>query len=224
MSDPPVLLIVAKAPVPGLAKTRLATDVGAGVAADLAAACLLDTLDAARATGWPVVVALTGDLSLSARRDAVRDALLEVLVISQRGQTFGARLAAAHTDAASACPGATGILQIGMDTPQVDVTRLEAAHRLMRAYGSVLGPAPDGGWWLLGLADACAAGSLAEVPMSRRDTCASTVEALHRSGLTPAFADALDDVDWASDAEKVAHTHPQLRFATAWRATLVPTS
>jgi glycosyltransferase A (GT-A) superfamily protein (DUF2064 family) len=224
MTDPPVLLIVAKAPVPGLAKTRLAAAVGASAAADLAAACLLDTLDAARATGWPVVVALTGHLGVSARRDAVCDALLGCLVVPQRGPTFAARLAAAHADAASACPDAAGVLQIGMDTPQAGATQLEAAHRLMSAHGSVLGPAPDGGWWLLGLADAAAADCLADVPMSRRDTCTSTMRALRGRGLTPAFTDALDDVDWASDAEKVARTHPRLRFAAAWRATLVPTS
>jgi glycosyltransferase A (GT-A) superfamily protein (DUF2064 family) len=224
MTDSPVLLIVAKAPVPGLAKTRLAAAVGASAAADLAAACLLDTLDATRATGWPVVVALTGDLDMSARRDAVCEALLGVLVVPQRGPTFAARLAAAHADAATACPDAAGILQIGMDTPQAGAAHLEAAQRLMRAHGSVLGPAPDGGWWLLGLADAAAADCLADVPMSRRDTCASTVQALRGRGLTPAFADTLEDVDQASDAERVAHIHPRLRFAAAWRATSVSAS
>jgi glycosyltransferase A (GT-A) superfamily protein (DUF2064 family) len=222
MTGPPVLLIVAKVPVPGLAKTRLAAAVGARTAANMAAACLLDTLDAARATGWPVVVAMTGDLSRSARGDAVRDALLDLVVVPQRGSTFGARLAAAHLDAADACPEAAGILQIGMDTPQVGVAHLEAAHRLMTAHGSVLGPSPDGGWWLLGLADATAADCLADVPMSRRDTCTSTAQALRRRGLVPAFTDALNDVDWVSDADKVANTHSRLRFAAAWRATLAP--
>jgi glycosyltransferase A (GT-A) superfamily protein (DUF2064 family) len=224
MTNPPVLLIVAKAPVPGLAKTRLAAAVGGSAAADLAAACLLDTFDAARATGWPVVVALTGDLGQSARRDAVRDALLGFLVVPQRGPTFAARLAAAHADAASSCPDAAGVVQIGMDTPQAGAAHFEAAHRLMRAHGSVLGPAPDGGWWLLGLADPAAADCLAGVPMSRRDTCTSTEQALRGLGLTPVFADALQDVDQASDAEHVAHAHPRLRFAAAWRATLVSPS
>ena len=60
---PVTLLVVSKAPVPGLAKTRLAVAVGEVAAADIAAATLLDTLDAVAAT--PVqarVVALTGDL------------------------------------------------------------------------------------------------------------------------------------------------------------------
>ena len=46
MTVPVTVLVVAKAPVPGLAKTRLARTLGAETAADLAAAALLDTLDA----------------------------------------------------------------------------------------------------------------------------------------------------------------------------------
>ena len=60
---PVVALVVAKAPVPGLAKTRLAASIGDRAAADIAAAALLDTLDAVAAA--PVqarVVAMTGDL------------------------------------------------------------------------------------------------------------------------------------------------------------------
>ena len=49
MTVPVTVLVVAKAPVPGLAKTRLARTLGAEAAADLAAAALLDTLDAVAA-------------------------------------------------------------------------------------------------------------------------------------------------------------------------------
>ena len=64
---PVTLLVVAKAPEPGRAKTRLAATVGDRVAAEIAAAALLDTLDAVAAA--PIagrVVALTGDLDAAA--------------------------------------------------------------------------------------------------------------------------------------------------------------
>ncbi|EUA53292.1 hypothetical protein I550_4928 [Mycobacterium intracellulare 1956] len=58
---PVTLLVVAKAPEPGRAKTRLAASVGDRVAAEIAAAALLDTLDAvADAPVAARVVALTG--------------------------------------------------------------------------------------------------------------------------------------------------------------------
>jgi hypothetical protein len=218
MSDAPVLLIVAKAPVAGLAKTRLAADVGEHAAADLAAASLLDTLGAARATGWPVAVALTGDLSQAARQEQVRAALLACTLMAQRGSTLGERLAAAHADTAHAYRTAPGVLQIGMDTPQVGAEDLRAAFRLLTAYGSVLGPTSDGGWWALGLVDAQAASCLVDVPMSREDTLRSTAAALRQRGMTPAFAGSLVDVDGVSDARQVAHYHPELLFSAAWRA------
>ena len=67
-SLPVTVLVVAKAPVPGMAKTRLAEAVGPDTAADIAAAALLDTLDAVAAA--PVtgrVVAMTGDLDAASR-------------------------------------------------------------------------------------------------------------------------------------------------------------
>ena len=70
---PVVVLVVAKAPVPGQAKTRLAASVGDQAAADIAAAALLDTLDAvAEAPVAARVVALTGDLDDASAGDEIR--------------------------------------------------------------------------------------------------------------------------------------------------------
>ena len=74
--DGAVVLVMAKAPVPGFAKTRLAATVGAKAAADLATDSLLDTLAAAAGTGWPVVVAFTGELDSVPRAGELRQALL----------------------------------------------------------------------------------------------------------------------------------------------------
>ena len=98
---PVTLLVVAKAPEPGRAKTRLAATVGDRVAAEIAAAALLDTLDAVAAA--PVaarVVALTGDLDAAADAAEIRQRLASFTVIPQRGDDFAARLANAHADAA----------------------------------------------------------------------------------------------------------------------------
>lgn len=120
-SIPVTILVVAKAPVPGLAKTRLAATLGDHGAADLAAAALLDTLDAVAAT--PVaarVVALTGDLDAACRAAAIRDRLGVFTVIDQRGEDFACRLANAHADAAAAV-GARPVLQIGMDLSLIHI-------------------------------------------------------------------------------------------------------
>ena len=103
---PVVVLVVAKAPVPGQAKTRLAAAVGDQAAADIAAAALLDTLDAVAAA--PVaarVVALTGELDAASAPTRSAARLADFTVVAQRGDDFAARLANAHVDAAAAAGG-----------------------------------------------------------------------------------------------------------------------
>lgn len=209
-------LVVAKAPVPGLAKTRLAATVGDERAADIAAAALLDTLDAvASAPFTEQVVALTGDLSLAARSDEIRSRLSEFTVIGQRGDDFGHRLANAHADTATAA-GAQPVLQIGMDTPQVSVDLLTDCAGKLSTGTAVLGPARDGGWWLLGVSDAALAGCLTEVPMSRSDTGAQTAAALENAGARVVYAAELADVDTIDDIAIVRTAcRPASRFALA---------
>lgn len=118
MSDT-ALLVVAKAPEPGLAKTRLSPPASADEAAGIAAASLLDTLRAVRAVPDSAgVVAWTGELACALRREEIAAALNGLSVVPQRGDDFGARLAAAHADVAEVLPHRP-VVQIGMDTPQV---------------------------------------------------------------------------------------------------------
>ncbi|KUI44233.1 glycosyltransferase involved in cell wall biogenesis [Mycobacterium sp. IS-1590] len=210
------VLVVAKAPVPGLAKTRLAATIGDVAAADLAAAALLDTLDAVAAT--PVghrVVAMTGDLRHGSRGDEIVSRLDKFTVIPQRGADFAERLANAHTDAATGNP----VLQIGMDTPQVSAGLLaECCHELMRA-DAVLGPASDGGWWVLGVSHPSMAECLRSVPMSRSDTGALTLAALRDNGVDVKTVDELADFDTIDDIDAVrSRCAPNSRFARAVEA------
>jgi hypothetical protein len=207
---------MAKAPVPGEAKTRLApvfTPVGA---ADLAAAALLDTLDAVRSSDVAArVVALSGDLSAACRGEEILRALDGFVVIPQQGATFADRLVRAHHDSARE---GFPVLQIGMDTPQVTGSVLSGAvdELLVDGVEAVLGMATDGGWWALGVTDPAAAAVLAQVPMSRDDTGVLTREALERLGLVVGGLPVLADVDTPEDARAVAGAmDPDARFPQA---------
>jgi len=212
------LLVVAKAPVAGRAKTRLAATVGDQVAAEIAAAALLDTLDAVVAT--PVatrVVALTGRLDGAAEADEIRRRLASFDVIGQRGNDFGDRLANAHTDAAAV--DGHPVLQIGMDTPQVTAELLGDCARRLGETSAVLGLACDGGWWALGVRSPALAGCLRDVPMSQPDTGALTLKALRGNGVDVALLDELADFDVADDVAAVRAVCPSgSRFAHVTRA------
>lgn len=213
---PVTVLVVAKAPEPGRAKTRLAATVGDHVAADIAAAALLDTLDAVAAA--PVVarvVALTGDLGAAARAGELRQRLESFAVIPQRGNDFADRLANAHADAGEGYP----VLQIGMDTPQVTAELLaDCARRLLDAP-AILGLAHDGGWWALGVAAAAMAECLRGVPMSQADTGELTLKALRDNGIGVTEVRRLADVDVVADIAAVRDAcGPASRFARVTRA------
>jgi len=211
------LLIVAKAPVAGMAKTRLGAVLGARRAARVAAAALLDTLDAVLGVPGAVpVVAMTGDLEEAERGAEVAEALARCTVIPQRGKDFAERLANAHGDAGTLHPGRS-VFQIGMDTPQLSPEFLGAAVEALHRPGvdAVLGPAVDGGWWALGLRMPTWARVLRWVPMSRSDTGERTLAALRGAGLRVDPLPELSDVDTMADALRVAQIVPRGRFAAA---------
>jgi glycosyltransferase A (GT-A) superfamily protein (DUF2064 family) len=216
-------LVVAKAPVPGEVKTRLGADVGHGAAARLAAAALLDTLDAMEeAFGVDLChVAVTGDMARAADGDEIRDRLVTWRLHDQRGDGLAERLANAHADVAATGPG--GVVQVGMDTPHVTGPLLADVAGMLDARTAVLGPAEDGGWWVLALADPGQARALDGVPMSTEGTCKATEAALVASGLEVAHARVLCDVDTVVEAEAVAVDAPWTRFARLWDVEVRPT-
>ena len=212
-----VLLVVAKAPVAGFAKTRLAPAVGARHAARLAAAALLDTVDCVRAVPDIVpVCALTGDLDAAERSAELVTALADCVVLPQRGKDFADRLANAHADVATHFPGSP-VLQVGMDTPQLRPSLLTGALTRLAEFDAVLGPAADGGWWALGLRQPSDAHVLRDVPMSRTDTGERTLFALRGLGLRVSHLPVMSDVDTVADAAGVAARIPASRFAHAFR-------
>lgn len=205
-------LVVAKAPVAGEVKTRLGATVGMTGAAELAAAALLDTVEACAAAFGvgSCHLALAGDLVGAVAEQDLTRALEGWGVRPQRGDGLGERLAQAHADV----PGP--VVQVGMDTPQVTPALLREVALGLDEHDAVLGPAADGGWWVLALRDPRHARVLAGVPMSTATTYDDTRAALAGAGLVVAACPELRDVDDADDAAVVAAQAPHTRFARMW--------
>ncbi|MGV9713150.1 TIGR04282 family arsenosugar biosynthesis glycosyltransferase [Gordonia sp. NPDC003424] len=220
------VLVIAKAPVAGEAKTRLAPRFGPRGAAQLAAAALIDTLSTAlHVPHSEVVIAHTGDFAAAERRDELDGLLPSCIRIEQRGESFGERLANAHLD--TTAMGFDRLVQIGMDTPQLTAStladalaELDPAHRRC-----VLGDAADGGWWAFGTALARGARSLANVPMSQADTARRTRTTLSRSGLRVHRLATMTDVDHPADVDEVARLcAPDSAFARTAAAVTTSTA
>ncbi|MCI0650429.1 MAG: TIGR04282 family arsenosugar biosynthesis glycosyltransferase [Planctomycetes bacterium] len=143
----PVVLLFAKLPLAGHAKTRLAREIGADRAAEFAAAFLADTwsrvLEWGRAPIW-----LCGDA-----RDGTpfRPHLHAPLghYLAQGTGDLGARLARGFRIAFSR--GASAAIAIGADTPHLPLARLDDAIAALARGSAALGPARDGGFYLLAL-------------------------------------------------------------------------
>ena len=207
------VLLVAKAPVAGQVKTRLGARIGADRAAGLAAAALLDTIEACRAAGAEGHLSLAGDLDDAVEGEAISAALAGWTISPQRGDGFAQRLVNAHTDA-----GHGPVVQIGMDTPHVTAAALTAVTDALDQHDAVLGPALDGGWWALARRDPHVVRHVARVRMSTDTTFVDTRRALQLAGCRVGEAAAMTDVDTVADADLVAVLAPGTRFAQAWLA------
>ena len=120
----------------------------------------------------------------------------------------------ANAFADTRCPGVPTVL-VGMDTPQLTPSVLAAAAHLVDV-DATLGPAVDGGWWVLGLRDSAHAEVLADIPTSTATTGADTLAALRRRGLRVALLPRLRDVDTVADLPPVvAACPPGSRFVAA---------
>lgn len=144
---PTRILIFAKAPVRGFAKTRLIPALGAQGAADLARRLLLHCVDQA-------VKAHVGTVELCVTPDPDQEcwqalALPDVVVWSSQGQgDLGERMARAT--ARTINRGESAIL-IGTDCPALSALNLLHASQLLQRKDVVMTPTFDGGYALLGL-------------------------------------------------------------------------
>lgn len=200
------LLVIAKEPVPGRVKTRLTPPCTPRQAAGLAAASLADTLHTVAA-----LPARRRVLVLSGRPGPwlPDDAGFEVVPQVEGG--LDERIAAAF----AGCDGPA--LLVGMDTPQLTAAHLAGALARdgFRRYDAWFGPALDGGFWALGLAQPDPSLVLG-VPMSTDRTGAVQRTRLLDAGLRVGDLPALRDVDTATDAAAIAADAPGGRFAAAY--------
>ena len=136
------IAIFARAPLPGKAKTRLIPLLGRDDAARFHAALLRDTLRKVKALAGPFTRYLFYDGPRFPEKPA------GYLRVPQRGPDLGHRLENAFRTLLRRHPYA---VVIGTDSPLLPPQILREAWRELRVCDAVLGPCPDGGYYLIGL-------------------------------------------------------------------------
>jgi glycosyltransferase A (GT-A) superfamily protein (DUF2064 family) len=201
------VIVLAKRPRAGYVKTRMVPQLSFEAAAEVAAAALRDTLATVGAGGFKRCV-------LSFDGDPLGWLPAGWLLHRQPEGDLDKRIVAA-VETASDGP----VLLVGMDTPQLSARALRAFDPVR--YDACLGMATDGGYWVIGFANAWdAEAAVLGVPMSVASTGAEQLRRLEALGLRVQLLDELTDVDTVEVARRVAAEAPETEFARTLRALL----
>ena len=143
MAPADVLVVMARQPVPGAVKTRLARHVGADAACALYRAFLTDIAAGLGAGPWRLTWAVTpADADLRPIVGAGSDCF------PQRGADLGERMASCFDDLFGG--GAARVVMIGADVPHLGASAVAAAFAALDTADVVLTPTRDGGYCLVG--------------------------------------------------------------------------
>lgn len=186
MPAPPTLVLFAKFPVPGYAKTRLIPAVGAQGAAKVHRHLTERTVATLLASGAPVEVRYAG-----ASEQDFRDWLGEAVALAR--QVEGG-LSERLIDAGRTAPH----IFLGADTPELTTEIINDAITALASHDVVIGPAEDGGYYLIGMATAQPA-LLTDMPWSTPAVFADTIRRSEVLGLSVAILPMLSDCDTPSD-------------------------
>jgi len=186
------VVVFARPPVPGRVKTRLAQDLGPEAATAVYRALLDHTLEQARVSGLAVALALTEPLEPGSSWVPPAG----VTVVLQAPGDLGTRMRRAFTE--RFLLGSAAVLLVGSDLPELSPTRLQEAAAALGRAPVVLGPAADGGYWLVGQR-APGVDLFAGVPWSSPRTLAATRARLRALGVVHQELATLRDLDTQAD-------------------------
>ena len=196
--------VLARAPIPGEAKTRLIPTLGADGAAKLQSWMLQRTVAMALAADiGPVSLWCEGDIR---HRDFERcSALGAVSLHAQVQGDLGTRMWIAMEHAATT----DGALVIGTDCPAMTVGHLRDAARSLGDQDAVTIPVEDGGYVLLGMKRP-SPGVFAKVDWGSERVMTQTRHRFAAMGLSWRELDCLWDVDRPDDVERLLAMCPEL--------------
>ena len=205
------LVVMARVPSDTRGKSRLTRELG-GEHLELRRALLLDTLDAVRdVEAADLFVAFEPAESIGEMRALVGDS---ARLFPQQGDTLGDRMRNAFARLFAA--GYSTVVMIGSDLPSLPTPHVAQAFQYLRDRPDalVIGPASDGGYYLIGMRRLRPA-LFTSIPWSTADVLSTTTSIAERCGLPVSFVPPWHDVDTVDDLRRVLR---DLHGATRTRA------
>ena len=196
MASDRCLVLFTKPAIPGRVKTRLIGELSAEEAASLHAAFVDDLVERLRSGAYDLRIAWAVDQGAGLP-------VMSVPGLRQRGADLGERL----FEGLRACTeGHTAVAAIGSDHPDLPLERVEEAFdRLAGGEAVVLGPAEDGGYYLIALrSDRLRREIFEGIDWSTSRVLSQTVERCRAVGIEPALLDPWADVDQPADLRRLA--------------------
>lgn len=201
------LVIMAKQPLPGIAKTRIGATLGDGYAAALAEQLLHYTLAKTQKFSDEMDFRIQPVLCVAPQINRYFELLathFSTGLIEQAEGDLGARMQAATSYALSE---ASHVIIIGTDCPALSTRHIHQARKALDQVDVYLQPAQDGGYVLIALNRnmPCV---FSNKPWSTPELLATTLAELSEAGISYAIGDCLNDIDEADDL-----VHLPLSFA-----------
>lgn len=180
------LVLFARFPIAGTCKTRLIPALGASGAARVHRLLTERTMSTLRSSGCPVTLAHTG----ASRADFIRWLGTGFELVDQVEGDLTAKLLAMLYPAP--------VIFFGSDTPDLDERHVTAAIRGLESHDVVIGPAEDGGYYLIGLRHALPE-LFIDMPWSTAKVLPETLTRLERTRIEPLLLETLADCDRPED-------------------------
>jgi len=200
------LVVMAKAPKPGLVKTRLAQSLSTEAVTELYR-CLLDDTMALACSLGTVEVAIMCPASHVEELARVARGVTEV--VGQKGQGLAAGLTSVF--AHFAARGRQRVIAFNSDSPHLPASVLEGAFDTLIAHDVVVGPTHDGGYYLVG-AKAAHPALFEGDGMGTNSALDALLARARGLQLSVGFTDPFYDIDTEPDLTRLA---AELRFAPA---------
>jgi len=203
------LIMMAKYPEPGQVKTRLAAEIGAGHAAELSKRFILVLLQTLSSRDWEIQMAL-----YPWERKAEMSAVVgeKYVLVSQQGRDLGERMG--HVFIQLFAEAFQEIIMIGTDAPDLPAEFVVEAFSALADHDAVLGPACDGGYYLIGFRRGVFSPQLLDgLPWSTPEIFVQQLKRLREQNLQVYILPPWQDVDTLADLKKMAGLAVMTPFA-----------